>query len=144
MSDLTLNALLLLTAGALSVAATAQVSYKCGNSYSQTPCPGGVMVDTQDKRTGAQKIQADLATQRDARMASAMEKARLQQEARDLAANTPELKASSAAAARKESADQIKKKKKKTTKVLVIRAPAEKKKARKPNTVPEKTDTGKS
>ena len=63
-----------------SVSAGAQTTYKCGNSYSQQPCPGGTVVDTADPRTSAQKTQAEQATQRDAKLASELEKSRLQKE----------------------------------------------------------------
>ena len=63
-----------------SVPAGAQTTYKCGNSYSQQPCPGGTVVDTADPRTSAQKTQAEQATQRDAKLASELEKSRLQKE----------------------------------------------------------------
>lgn len=53
------------------------------------PCPGSQVIDTTDTRTLAQKKQTDLAIRRDVRLADAMEKARLKQEDKDLAANTP-------------------------------------------------------
>ena len=53
--------------------ASAQNVYRCGNSYSQAPCPDGVPVDVQDARTAEQKIQSDAA--------DAMEKKRLKEEA---------------------------------------------------------------
>lgn len=80
---------IVLTAVCVLGTATAQNIYRCADSYSHTPCPGGVLVDVADKRSSAQKTQADAATNRDAQSAEAMEKARLQQEQRDLAANTP-------------------------------------------------------
>ena len=109
MPHLPLTAALSCALAALSSLATAQVSYKCGNSYSQTPCPDAVVLDKTDQRTSAQRAQADLATQRDARLAKTMEKARLQQEAKDLAANTPATKASRPASASKHSADKARK-----------------------------------
>lgn len=95
MQNPSLNALVLIAITALSTAASAQNVYKCGDTYSQLPCPGGVVVDATDQRTSAQKAQSDLATGRDARTAEAMEKARLQQEKIDLAANTPRVKPAS-------------------------------------------------
>lgn len=109
MPRLTLTAALSCALAALPCAANAQLSYKCGNSYSQTPCPDAVVLDKTDQRTSAQKAQADQATQRDARLANTMEKARLQQEAKDLAANTPATKASRPASASKHSKDKAKK-----------------------------------
>jgi hypothetical protein len=109
MPRLPLTAALLFALAALPCAASAQLTYKCGASYSQTPCPDAVVLDKADQRTSAQKAQADLATERDARLANTMEKARLQQEAKDLAANTPATKASRPASASKHSADKPKK-----------------------------------
>ena len=109
MPRLPLTAALLIALVALPCAASAQLTYKCGNNYSQTPCPDAVVLDKTDQRTSAQKAQADQATQRDARLASTMEKARLQQEAKNLAANTPATKASRPASASKHSADKTKK-----------------------------------
>ena len=89
MPNHTLIATIVIAACALSTGARAQIVYKCGASYSQTPCPGGNVIDPTDQRTSAQKKQNDLATGRDARLAAAMEKARLEQEKKDLTANTP-------------------------------------------------------
>lgn len=89
MPNHTLIATIIIAACALSTGARAQNVYKCGTSYSQTPCPGGNVIDPTDERTSAQKKQTDLATGRDARLAASMEKARLEQEKKDLAANTP-------------------------------------------------------
>lgn len=145
MPRLILNTLGLLILSALSMAATAQVAYRCGNSYSQTPCPDAVIVDTDDKRTSAQKLQTDQATQRDARIADAMEKARLQQEARDLAANTPAQKASSPASASKGKTDAIQmKKKKKASKTVPVKASDEKKTGKAANPASEKKSSPKS
>jgi hypothetical protein len=85
----TLIAMFIIATCALSTGARAQKVYKCGNAYSQTPCPGGDLIDPADPRTSDQKNQTDLAIGRDARLADAMEKARLAQEKKDLAANTP-------------------------------------------------------
>jgi hypothetical protein len=73
----------------LSTWATAEDIYKCKDSYSQTPCPGGARIDVTDPRTSAQKMEADETTIKDARTADRMEKTRIQQEKADLAANTP-------------------------------------------------------
>ena len=76
-----------------SVPAWAQTTYKCGNSYSQQPCPGGTVVDTADPRTSAQKKQAEQAIQRDAKLASELEKSRLQQEKNRSGDGQPQTKA---------------------------------------------------
>ncbi|MFT7115313.1 MAG: hypothetical protein ACI9I0_000517 [Rhodoferax sp.] len=73
----------------VSTGASAQAIYKCGDSYSQLPCPGGLRIEAADPRTAVQKLQADSIIQRDARQADRMKKSRLQQEQKDLMANTP-------------------------------------------------------
>lgn len=49
-------ALLLALAGATAQAAGPV--YRCGSSYSQTPCPGGTQVEAGDPRTAAQRAEA--------------------------------------------------------------------------------------
>ncbi len=128
MRSLTLNAIFLIATSALSTVAVAQNTYKCGNAYSQIPCPGGVKVDALDSRTSAQKTQADMARGHDARTADAMEKARLQQEKIDLAANTPTVRSVSTDAASTPGTTQAMKKKKKEPEYFTAQAPGEKKK----------------
>ena len=124
-----LNAIVLIAiATVLSTGASAQNTYKCGDTYSQLPCPGGVIVNATDKRTSAQKTQSDLATARDARTADAMEKARLQQEKIDIAANTPTVKPASPDKANNTQTIQVKKKKKKEQEYFIAQIPGEKKK----------------
>ena len=124
-----LNAIVLIAiATVLSTGASAQNTYKCGDTYSQLPCPGGVIVNATDKRTSAQKTQSDLATGRDARTAEAMEKARLQQEKIDIAANTPTVKPASPDKANNTQTIQVKKKKKKEQEYFTAQIPGEKKK----------------
>lgn len=80
MSHVLSKAFVLTALCALLVGAQAQEAYRCGNTYSQKPCPGGVAVNTDDSRTKEQKAAADATTKRDLRMADSMEKTRLQQE----------------------------------------------------------------
>jgi hypothetical protein len=61
-------------------AAHAQATYRCGSTYSATPCPGGAPVATQDERSAAQAKQAAAAAKRDAKLAERMEKERVAQE----------------------------------------------------------------
>ena len=119
---------LIAIATVLSTGASAQNTYKCGDTYSQLPCPGGIIVNTTDKRTSAQKTQSDLATARDARTAEAMEKARLQREKIDIAANTPTVKPASPDKANNTQTSQVKKKKKKEQEYFTAQIPGEKKK----------------
>ena len=120
-----LETLVLIAAGLLSTGVGAQTVYKCGNTYSQLPCPDATVINA-DQRTREQKAQADQATARDARAATAMENARLQQEKADLAANTPKAPAK-AASASKPRKSELKKKKKKDADTLVARSPITKK-----------------
>ncbi len=62
--------------------AAAQPVYRCGSSYSQTPCQGATTVETSDPRTAADAARAEAATRADAKRADALEKARLAQEAK--------------------------------------------------------------
>lgn len=73
-------ALFLVALCAIQITAHGQNAYRCGNSYSQTPCPGGAAVDTADSRSSAQKAQSDAVIERDKATANSMEKSRLQQE----------------------------------------------------------------
>jgi len=80
MNRTTATAFILMAFCALLTKAETQNAYRCGNSYSQAPCPGGVPVDADDSRSKAQKAQSDKVIKRDLRTADSMEKARLQQE----------------------------------------------------------------
>ena len=72
-----LTALVLLLPG---TAALGQTIYRCGDSYSQTPCPGAVSLQVDDSRSAAQKAQADAATIATHRAATTLERERLAQE----------------------------------------------------------------
>ena len=69
--------------------AQAQNVYRCGDSYSTQPCPGGTLVPTDDPRSAAQRAQTDAATRRDAKSAQVLEKERLQQEGKPAQATIP-------------------------------------------------------
>ena len=78
-----LSIALLCLAGSCWVApVAAQNIYRCGNSYSQQPCAGGKLVPADDARSASQQSDSRLASERDAKAADAMEKARLKEEAR--------------------------------------------------------------
>lgn len=67
----------------LSIAATvasAQQVWRCGNSYSQQPCPGGTPLDVTDPHRPADAARVARATKSDQQRADALEKARLEQE----------------------------------------------------------------
>lgn len=66
----------LLMSGAVVAAQSAQTAQttgpavvRCGSSYSNTPCPGGTAVDTDDARSTAQQREAQDVKRRDAAMA---------------------------------------------------------------------------
>ena len=61
--------LLLLGAGSALAQTPASGVYRCGNSYSDAPCPGGQTVATDDARSAAQQRQAQEVKQRDTAMA---------------------------------------------------------------------------
>jgi len=62
--------------------AAGQTIYRCGDSYSQRPCPDAKAVPAEDPRTAAQRRESIQATERDAQAAQKMEQARLKEEAR--------------------------------------------------------------
>jgi len=80
----------------LAATAQAQTIYKCGATYSQTPCPGATELNVNDTSDPARKQEVDAATRRDAKLASELEKDRLQLEAKALAATPKTTKASTA------------------------------------------------
>lgn len=127
------HALIFVATAVACTLATGQNIYKCGNSYSQTPCADGRTVDASDPRSPAQKAQADAATRRDARMADALEKSRLRDEARQRTANKPAAKARVPASAPVQKASAAKHKaKKKEPEYFTAAVPGEKKPAAKP------------
>ena len=60
--------------------AAGQTTYKCGNSYSETPCVDGKAVAAGDKRTDEQKREAETSTARAKEMAGELERDRLKRE----------------------------------------------------------------
>jgi hypothetical protein len=58
----------------------AQTVYRCGNSYSQQPCPGAAPVAASDPRTPAEAARSGSVAAADAKRADAMEKTRIAQE----------------------------------------------------------------
>ena len=70
----------LLLAAASHSALAAPPIYRCGSSYSQTPCVNAQEILVDDARDAAQKKQADEATRREAAAARSLEQQRLAQE----------------------------------------------------------------
>lgn len=62
--------------------------YKCGNSYSQTPCVDGKVLSIEDSRDAQQKKVVDANTHRDAKLAKDMEKERVTRERANRSAPT--------------------------------------------------------
>jgi hypothetical protein len=91
--------LVLFSAAALSLCqgASAQQVYRCGSSYSQTPCADGVAVLTDDARTEAQRVAASKALASDKALAKDLETSRHKEEAAALAADKVALARAAAA-----------------------------------------------
>ena|SRR6218665_1897706 len=77
----TLSQLLVITALSLCTGLQAQTVYRCGSSYSQTPCPGGNSVDATDSRTPEQRKAHEASVKLEKRTGDTMEKTRLKEEA---------------------------------------------------------------
>ena len=73
--------LLLIAISPYSHWARAEKVYKCGSTYSQTPCPGSTTLELDDTRDPAEKKRMDAQTRRDAELARDMEQNRLANEA---------------------------------------------------------------
>lgn len=75
--------LLLASSSALSLCPSlqAQTVYRCGNSYSQTPCPGGDAIDATDSRTPEQRKAHEASVKHEKRTGDTLEKTRLKEEA---------------------------------------------------------------
>lgn len=67
--------------------AASQTIYRCGDSYSQTPCANGSVVQADDARDDAQRSQAQSALQRDKALVKDMEATRRKEAAQEQALN---------------------------------------------------------
>lgn len=124
----------LIAACAASTGASAQNVYKCGASYSERPCENGVVLPLSERTpTAADKKAMDQATQRDASLANALEKSRLQQERQALRGTKPadDAPAQPSSQARKKA---LKKKETPAADAFVAHVPAEKKSQKSPKT----------
>lgn len=72
-----------------AASAQAQQVYRCGNSYSQTPCANAETLEVQDARSAQEKRQMDKQTAQASQLAEQMQRERQAQEKKDLAANRP-------------------------------------------------------
>jgi hypothetical protein len=77
-----LPAFVVVLAACVAMPVAAQDVYRCGNSYTHNPLRGRTLVPTDDARSADQSSAAREAAQRAAKMAEAMEKARLKEEAK--------------------------------------------------------------
>jgi hypothetical protein len=62
-----------------------QPIFRCGSTYSQTPCPDGKVVDATDPRSAAQRAEARRIAARERRDAAQLERERRAREAADKA-----------------------------------------------------------
>jgi hypothetical protein len=67
---------------AFSTGASAQTVYRCGNAYSEKPCPGATSFEASDPRSGEQAAAASEKARRDAKLAGEMQKDRIAEEKR--------------------------------------------------------------
>jgi hypothetical protein len=81
--------LLLATALGAPHAGAADPVYRCGDSYSSQPCPGGKAVQADDPRSAQQRAQNLEAVRKDAKTADEMQKSRLKEEAKPAQAIMP-------------------------------------------------------
>ena len=61
--------------------AHAQAIYRCGQTYSQKPCPDGKIIDSSDPRTAAQRAEAKRVAAREKQLAAKLELERKEKEA---------------------------------------------------------------
>jgi hypothetical protein len=80
-----IRAFFMVTGVVFSAGLQAQGIYRCGNTYSQVPCPGAEPLQLKDARQPEQKQQTDAAAAQAARLAQDMEQTRIAEEKRLLA-----------------------------------------------------------
>ena len=102
--------------------------YRCGASYQDTPCAGGSTIEAEDPRSAQQQLEAARAVQKDAAMAEALRKQRVQQEAVEAKQQQAAKKAYLA-----QEAEAVKEAKAQAA--LAVKAEAERQKALKPRTI---------
>jgi hypothetical protein len=72
---------LALAAMLLSAACAAQAQvYRCGQTYSQKPCPEGKLIDSSDPRSAAQRAEAKRMVAREKQLAAKLEQERRQRD----------------------------------------------------------------
>ena len=125
---LSLTTLAILVCMLPGATALGQTVYRCGDSYSQTPCPGATSLEVDDSRSALQKAQADAATAAASRAAAAMERERLARERTPEASKTRSAAASGSAPAADTPARKAAKKTKPAPLYFTAGVPAEKNK----------------
>ena len=109
--------LLMFVSGFAAPDAQAQVVYRCGSTYTHTPCPEGHVVAATDPRSAAQRAEAQRVVTLERQQARQMERERLAQEATQKPALATGFDSrASAAAAPASSAEQGRHQKKKKRK----------------------------
>ncbi len=149
MPTLPIIALILIATWSVNTRATGTNIYKCGSTYSQTPCDDAAPVRIDDSRTQRQKEQSESIAKNQAKVANSMEKARLKDEAQALT-QANKLNQASARAAALASKKKGALAAQDSGKPVVLSAPASKGKNRKEpeyftakgNAVPDKSATG--
>jgi hypothetical protein len=81
MTAWTTLALVFITLCTATTAAIGQKVYRCGSEYSHVPCADAVVVEADDPRSPAQKVQSDTMIQRNTAAARALEKTLQEEEA---------------------------------------------------------------
>ncbi len=122
-------ALILIAGVAINTRATGMNVYKCGSTYSQTPCESAVPMRVEDGRSAAQKVQADAATKHQARTANTLEETRVKEESQALA-TAIKLNQASAKAAAQNSKKKAAQEAKVAEKPIVLNPPAAKGKSK--------------
>jgi|JFJP01.1.fsa_nt_gi hypothetical protein len=74
--------LIFIAASAINTGSSAENVYKCGQTYSQTPCPDATVLKVDDGRSAAQKQQTEEAARNDKKLADTLEKERQAEEKR--------------------------------------------------------------
>lgn len=69
-------ALVMTLAAAAFGAQAQQPIYRCGQTYSQKPCPDGKLIDSADPRSGAQRAEAKRAMAKEKQLATRLERER--------------------------------------------------------------------
>ncbi|MDD3936820.1 hypothetical protein [Rhodoferax sp.] len=89
MQKIHIRVALMLAGATLVLGVQAQTIYRCGNFYSQVPCPGAAPLQLNDPRQPEQKQQTDAASEQTARLAQTMAQTRTAEEKRLLASQQP-------------------------------------------------------